>query len=44
MNDADKGAKLRSDGRICDVAPTLLGLAGVPQPESMTGVPLFERA
>lgn len=44
VNDADKGAKLRSDGRICDVAPTLLGLAGVPQPESMTGVPLFERA
>jgi len=26
-----------SDGALCDVAPTILGLLGVPQPEEMTG-------
>ncbi|HEU4456375.1 MAG TPA: 2,3-bisphosphoglycerate-independent phosphoglycerate mutase [Longimicrobium sp.] len=26
-----------SDGALCDVAPTILGLIGVPQPEAMTG-------
>jgi 2,3-bisphosphoglycerate-independent phosphoglycerate mutase len=25
------------DGALCDVAPTILGLIGVPQPEAMTG-------
>ena len=25
------------DGALCDIAPTLLGLIGVPQPEAMTG-------
>jgi 2,3-bisphosphoglycerate-independent phosphoglycerate mutase len=25
------------DGALCDVAPTILGLLGVPQPEEMTG-------
>ncbi|HSU15157.1 2,3-bisphosphoglycerate-independent phosphoglycerate mutase [Longimicrobium sp.] len=26
-----------ADGALCDVAPTMLGLIGVPQPEAMTG-------
>ncbi len=26
-----------ADGALCDVAPTILGLLGVPQPEAMTG-------
>jgi 2,3-bisphosphoglycerate-independent phosphoglycerate mutase len=25
------------DGALCDVAPTILGLLGIPQPEAMTG-------
>ena len=25
------------DGRLCDIAPTMLALLGVPQPEAMTG-------
>jgi len=42
MNDAHTSVKLRDGGRICDVAPTLLALAGVAQPEAMTGVSLLE--
>jgi len=30
-----------SDGRLCDVAPTLLRLLGLPQPAVMTGHPLL---
>jgi 2,3-bisphosphoglycerate-independent phosphoglycerate mutase len=26
-----------ADGALCDVAPTILGLLGVPQPAAMTG-------
>lgn len=29
------------DGRLCDIAPTLLRLMGLPQPEQMTGTPLL---
>ncbi|HEX7601274.1 MAG TPA: 2,3-bisphosphoglycerate-independent phosphoglycerate mutase [Polyangiaceae bacterium] len=36
VNDADKGASLEP-GRICDVAPTMLELLGLPKPEAMTG-------
>jgi len=28
---------LRDGGRICDVAPTMLELLGLPQPQAMTG-------
>lgn len=31
------------DGALCDVAPTLLGLLGIPQPEEMTGRDLRDR-
>jgi 2,3-bisphosphoglycerate-independent phosphoglycerate mutase len=43
MNDADKEAKLRDGGRICDVAPTMLEILGLPQPEAMTGRSLLSR-
>ena len=33
---------LRSGGALCDVAPTVLGLLGVPQPAEMTGRDLRE--
>ncbi|MGJ8544045.1 MAG: 2,3-bisphosphoglycerate-independent phosphoglycerate mutase [Sulfitobacter sp.] len=35
-----KGATLR-DGRLADLAPTLLKLMGLPQPDEMTGESLF---
>ena len=31
------GGTLREGGRLCDVAPTLLAMLGVPKPEEMTG-------
>jgi 2,3-bisphosphoglycerate-independent phosphoglycerate mutase len=37
VNDADLHAELRTGGRICDVAPTMLELLGIPQPTAMTG-------
>lgn len=30
-------------GRLCDVAPSLLALMGLPQPEAMTGVSLIKK-
>ena len=36
--------KLRSGGRLADVAPTLLGLLDLPQPEAMTGIDLRSAA
>jgi 2,3-bisphosphoglycerate-independent phosphoglycerate mutase len=33
-------ARLR-DGRLCDVAPTVLGLMGLAQPKAMTGTSLL---
>jgi len=35
-------AVLRNDGRLCDVAPTLLALLGVAQPVEMTGKSVVE--
>lgn len=34
---ARRTATVLADGALCDVAPTILGLLGVPQPEEMTG-------
>jgi 2,3-bisphosphoglycerate-independent phosphoglycerate mutase len=31
------------DGRLADIAPTLLELMGLPQPAEMTGVSLLRR-
>ncbi|MFZ5626786.1 MAG: 2,3-bisphosphoglycerate-independent phosphoglycerate mutase [Bacillota bacterium] len=36
-----KEAKLRADGKLADVAPTILELMGLPQPEEMTGQTLL---
>jgi 2,3-bisphosphoglycerate-independent phosphoglycerate mutase len=43
VNDADSRAQLRGGGRICDVAPTMLELLGLPQPKEMTGRSLLVR-
>ena len=37
-----KGLTLRSDGALSDVAPTMLDLLNIPQPEEMTGKSLIE--
>ena len=36
------GSRLRGGGRLADVAPTVLGLMGLPAPEEMTGKNLRE--
>jgi 2,3-bisphosphoglycerate-independent phosphoglycerate mutase len=33
---------LRDDGRLADIAPTILEILGIPQPAEMTGQPLIE--
>ena len=33
--------ELREGGRLCDIAPTMLSLLGLPQPTEMTGVSLI---
>ena len=43
LNDADTSAHIRTGGRICDVAPTMLELLGMKQPAAMTGHDLLER-
>ena len=37
-----KSAKLKSGGRLCDLAPTLLTMMGLPIPQEMTGTSLIE--
>lgn len=36
------GTKLREDGRLCDLAPTLLTMMGLPVPVEMSGESLIE--
>jgi 2,3-bisphosphoglycerate-independent phosphoglycerate mutase len=38
-----QGARLREDGILADVAPTLLTVIGLPQPAEMTGTSLLRR-
>ena len=38
---AHMNVTLRADGRLCDVAPTLLEMAGISQPKEMTGKSLI---
>ncbi len=40
VDHADK-VTLRTDGALCDVAPTILKMMGLPQPKEMTGRALF---
>ena len=42
MNDAARDARLRTGGRICDVAPTILEIMGLPKPAVMTGFSLLQ--
>ncbi len=37
------GVTLRDGGSLCDIAPTMLELLGLPQPAAMTGVSLIQR-
>ncbi|MCH7753416.1 MAG: 2,3-bisphosphoglycerate-independent phosphoglycerate mutase [Planctomycetes bacterium] len=41
VDDRAKGCQLREGGRLADIAPTMLALMGVPQPEEMTGQSLI---
>lgn len=38
----NRAISLQSDGRLSDIAPTILQLMGIPQPEEMTGHSLIE--
>ena len=40
MSEAHKGDALEA-GKLCDIAPTMLALAGIPQPNEMTGQNLW---
>ncbi|HBV86782.1 MAG TPA: 2,3-bisphosphoglycerate-independent phosphoglycerate mutase [Desulfosporosinus sp.] len=42
VDDKLKGQELRSDGALCDVAPTILKLLQIPVPKEMTGKSLLE--
>ena len=42
VSEAFRGAGLREGGRLCDLAPTLLEMMGLPKPAEMTGVSLIE--
>ncbi len=37
VNDADRNVRVLEGGRLCDIAPTMLDLLGLPQPTDMTG-------
>ena len=43
VNEADRAVTLREGGRLADVAPTLLSILGLSQPEVMTGRSLIVR-
>ncbi|MBR6163521.1 2,3-bisphosphoglycerate-independent phosphoglycerate mutase [bacterium] len=42
MINVDKGLDLREGGSLCDIAPTVLELLGISQPEEMTGTSLIK--
>jgi len=44
FDDRYKGAKLREDGRLADVGPTLLEMMDIPKTEEMTGESLLQPA
>jgi 2,3-bisphosphoglycerate-independent phosphoglycerate mutase len=41
---APEGTRLAANGRLCDIAPTVLDLQGIAAPPQMTGHSLVERA
>jgi len=42
FDERHKNGKLRQDGRLADIGPTLLDMIGLPQPKEMTGRSLLE--
>ena len=42
IGDDYKGCKLLSGRALCDIAPTMLEILGLPQPEEMTGVSILD--
>jgi 2,3-bisphosphoglycerate-independent phosphoglycerate mutase len=44
VNEADRQARIVAGGRLCDVAPTMLELLGLPLPAEMSGHSLLLRA
>jgi 2,3-bisphosphoglycerate-independent phosphoglycerate mutase len=40
----DEHLRLKSGGALRDIAPTMLGLLGKPQPSDMTGMDLREKS
>ena len=42
VDETRRDARLRTGGRLADVAPTVLSMMGIPRPESMTGTNLTE--
>ena len=42
FGDSLKGRSLRSGGALCDVAPTICEIIGIPQPQEMSGKSLLE--
>lgn len=43
VGEAFRGARLRDDGRLADIAPTMLKMMGLPQPTEMSGRPLMQQ-
>jgi 2,3-bisphosphoglycerate-independent phosphoglycerate mutase len=43
IDDTQKDAVLRKDGRLADIIPTLLELMGLDKPEEMTGTTLIDK-
>ncbi|WP_156888527.1 2,3-bisphosphoglycerate-independent phosphoglycerate mutase [Proteocatella sphenisci] len=41
VNNDDIDAKLREDGRLCDLSPTILDILRLDKPEEMTGISLI---
>ncbi len=44
VNDKDTALRIRPGGRLCDIAPTMLDLLGIPLPPEMSGQSLLSRA
>lgn len=44
VSDAHQSIKLKPSGTLADIAPTLLSLMGLSQPQSMTGLSLIENS
>lgn len=41
VDDGRSGVKLNDGGRLCDIAPTMLSMLGIPQPVEMSGKSLL---